>query len=969
MKRFALYGAISVAAFTIAAYAFSALPAHAQVTPPSRGGTGLSTAPTFGQVLVGQSNGTYALQATSTLGISAGSTFSTTSSDYWLTTKSTSGLAEGANLYWTAARGLASFIANLAATTSVQSIVSLPSLSLPYSQLTGAPVIPSKTSDLTNDSGFLTSYSETDPVFSASQAQHISAGDITHLSNLSGTNTGDQDLSGYALTSSLSTVATSGSYNDLSNKPTIPGTPTWGGIAGTLSDQADLQAALNGKVAVGTSSIGSITTLPSLSLPYSQVTGKPAIPTKTSDLTNDSGFLTSYSETDPVFSASDAADVTATDITHLSNLSGTNTGDQNLSGYALTSSLAAVALSGAYSDLTGKPTIPAFFAYPFPGNATTTKLMLSGGLATTYASTTAVSGTSLCISSDCRTSWPSGATWGSITGTLSSQSDLLAALDAKFGLSAWYATTTDGLAQGSVNKYWSNTLFDNRLSATTSLPQITTLAGLSLPYSQLTGTPTIPAFFAYPFPGDATSTELTLNSGLVLPSLGTPAGTFIAADPSGALIATSAPSGGGAAASSTLLSDDNTFSGINSFTTTATTSFAGPVAFGNQNSSNGVTSFFSNTGAWFHLANTGDSFLTLSSGNDPGSNEIAKFATNSAVFDKGVSITTTGTTNTSAGTLRVDGNSIGAINLINGTITTKTTLNATNPPYSFIGDTNTGMGQFSVGADTLSFATAGAIRATFTPSGGLGLGTTTGLGLLTLATDADNNVHEPLTNTGDEANFPLVLKNLNAVNASSTGVAFKVTNTSVNNGAAIIFKRTGSNSLGELQFWNKQNTTGGGALTQAMTLSDNGNVGVGTTSPFAKLSVVGPVVAEYFNATSTTAKSVFAGATPQEKVEKSFSYSTSTAWTGTTTIPIGPAYTAQRWIGAKCFTDVGTLGISFNDGSNRMNYIPTASTTVNEILFTTNNTFTSSEKRYVDIGTPVSSPTKIACTVTYEQND
>jgi hypothetical protein len=41
----------------------------------------------------------------------------------------------------------------------------------------------------------------------------------------------------------------------------------------------------------------------------------------------------------------------------------------------------------------------------------------------------------------------------------------------------------------------------------------------------------------------------------------------------------------------------------------------------------------------------------------------------------------------------------------------------------------------------------------------------------------------------------------------------------------------------------------------------NGLVGIGTTSPYAKLSVVGQIVAAYFTATSTTATSTFAGGT------------------------------------------------------------------------------------------------------------
>lgn len=41
-----------------------------------------------------------------------------------------------------------------------------------------------------------------------------------------------------------------------------------------------------------------------------------AVPTKVSDLTNDSGFITDYTETDPVFSASASAGITSNDISN-----------------------------------------------------------------------------------------------------------------------------------------------------------------------------------------------------------------------------------------------------------------------------------------------------------------------------------------------------------------------------------------------------------------------------------------------------------------------------------------------------------------------------------------------------------------------------------------------------------------------------------------------------------------------------
>ena len=101
-----------------------------------------------------------------------------------------------------------------------------------------------------------------------------------------------------------------------------------------------------------------------------------------------------------------------------------------------------------------------------------------------------------------------------------------------------------------------------------------------------------------------------------------------------------------------------------------------------------------------------------------------------------------------------------------------------------------------------------------------------------------------------------------------------------------------------------------------------------------------------------------------------FTYATSSAWTGTTTILLSPAKGAQTFADVACETNVGTLGLSLHDGTNRANYIPTASTTINTNVYSTNNTFTANESRRVDIGTPASSPSKIACSFkfTYDQD-
>ena len=110
------------------------------------------------------------------------------------------------------------------------------------------------------------------------------------------------------------------------------------------------------------------------------------IPTKVSDLTNDSGFLTSHQDIsgkedssnkvsnwsgtpndthypseklvkDSLDNKADASDI-PTKVSDLTNDSGFLTTHQDISGKANISDLATVATTGAYSDLTGTPTIP-----------------------------------------------------------------------------------------------------------------------------------------------------------------------------------------------------------------------------------------------------------------------------------------------------------------------------------------------------------------------------------------------------------------------------------------------------------------------------------------------------------------------------------------------------------------------------------------------------------------------------------
>ena len=139
-------------------------------------------------------------------------------------------------------------------------------------------------------------------------------------------------LNGKVNTSDLATVATSGSYNDLSNKPTIP------------TKTSDLT---NDSNFVESTDLSAVATSGS----YNDLSNKPTIPTKTSDLTNDSGFVAS---TDLATVATSGSYSDLSDKPSIPTKTSDLTNDSN---FVASTSLATVATSGSYNDLSNKPTI------------------------------------------------------------------------------------------------------------------------------------------------------------------------------------------------------------------------------------------------------------------------------------------------------------------------------------------------------------------------------------------------------------------------------------------------------------------------------------------------------------------------------------------------------------------------------------------------------------------------------------
>jgi len=151
-----------------------------------------------------------------------------------------------------------------------------------YNNLSNTPTIPTKTSDLTNDSGFLTA--EVDGS-TTNELQVLSlSNDTIYLTS-----------GGYVVLP----AGFDGDYSSLTNTPSIPSkTSDLTNDSGFLTAEVDgstsneLQALSISNDTIYLSSGGFVKLPAGFDGAYSSLTGTPSIPTLTSDLTNDSGFIT-----------------------------------------------------------------------------------------------------------------------------------------------------------------------------------------------------------------------------------------------------------------------------------------------------------------------------------------------------------------------------------------------------------------------------------------------------------------------------------------------------------------------------------------------------------------------------------------------------------------------------------------------------------------------------------------------------
>ena len=212
--------------------------------------------------------------------------------------------------------------------------------------------IPTNNNQLTNGAGYLTSYTETDPVFAASVAAGITNTNITNWNTAYGW--GDHSTQGYltAEVDTLDTITARGATTNngitvggitVNGNMTVNGTQTV--INTTTLKVSDNEITLNNDVTGIPTENAGIEVERGLSANVrirwdetsdrwqftNNGTNYTNIAVNISDLPNDSGYISSYTETDPVFSASAAAGIVTQNLTNWN--AAYNWGDHALVGY------------------------------------------------------------------------------------------------------------------------------------------------------------------------------------------------------------------------------------------------------------------------------------------------------------------------------------------------------------------------------------------------------------------------------------------------------------------------------------------------------------------------------------------------------------------------------------------------------------------------------------------------------------
>ena len=211
--------------------------------------------------------------------------------------------------------------------------------------------LPTGTNDLTNNAGFLTSYTETDPVFSASAASGIGSSDITNWNTAYGW--GNHATAGYLTSESDTlddvvgrgdTTNLAATFGDLTcTNLTVTGTTTQ--INTTQLTVSDNLVVLNNDVTTTPTENAGVEVERGLSANTRLLWNEGSdrwtftndgstyfvMPTSIGDLSNDVGYITGYTETDPVFSASVASGIGTGELANWN--AAYNWGDHAQAGY------------------------------------------------------------------------------------------------------------------------------------------------------------------------------------------------------------------------------------------------------------------------------------------------------------------------------------------------------------------------------------------------------------------------------------------------------------------------------------------------------------------------------------------------------------------------------------------------------------------------------------------------------------